>query len=83
MTNPWTSAFATDVLSGEGAWGSVRHWVYGHTHFSTDFEKRGVRVVSNQRGYVVPGYISKRGADELFDVGKTIRVPVGRSEEVD
>lgn len=77
LANPWTSAFATDILSGEEAWGSVRHWVYGHTHYSTEFEKRGIRMVSNQRGYVVPG--SRKGVDDRFDVGKTIQVPVGRS----
>lgn len=81
LKNPWTSAFATDILSGEKTWGSVTHWVYGHTHYSTDFEKRGVRVVSNQRGYVVPGI--RKDVDNGFDAGKTIQVPVGRSREVD
>lgn len=82
LKNPWTSAFATDILSDEKTWGPVRHWVYGHTHYSTEFEKGGIQVVSNQRGYVVPGIISTRGVDEGFDVGKTIQVSVGRSEEI-
>lgn len=83
LSNPWTSAFATNVLSDEQTWAPVSHWVYGHTHYSTGFEKRGVRVISNQRGYVVPGVVSRKGVDAAFDVGKTIQVPVGRSEEVD
>ncbi|KAK3191200.1 hypothetical protein K4F52_002788 [Lecanicillium sp. MT-2017a] len=51
IENPWTVAFATDVLP-HGNWGSVQTWVYGHTHYSTDFMCNGVRVVANQRGYV-------------------------------
>lgn len=51
--------------------------VYRYTHFSTEFEKRGIHVVSNQRGYVVPGVISKKGVNDGFDAGKTIQVPVG------
>ena len=81
LKNPWTCAFATDVLSGETTLGSVKHWVYGHTHYSADFENRGIRVVSNQRGYVFPGGVSKC-VDVAFDAGKTIEVPVGRSEQV-
>ena len=77
LQNPWTSAFATDILSSEKIWGPVEHWVYGHTHYSAEFKKCGVCVVSNQRGYVIPGVIRK-GVDEEFDAGKTIQVPVGR-----
>lgn len=83
LQNPWTSAFATNVLSPDKTWSSVKYWVYGHTHYSTEFEMHGVRVVSNQRGYVVPGVASNRRVDEVFDAGKTIRVPVKRSDEVD
>lgn len=56
--NPWSSAFATDVLLDplhEGWASRVQVWVFGHTHYSTDFLRRGVRVVANQRGYVLPG----------------------------
>ena len=82
LKNPWASAFATNILSSKKTWGSVKHWVYGHTHYSTQFEKRGIHVVSNQRGYVIPGIISRKDADEGFDVGKTIQVAVGQSEKV-
>jgi hypothetical protein len=51
--NPWSSAFATDIISSPStAWPNVKVWVYGHTHFSNDFKMNGIRVVGNQRGYV-------------------------------
>ncbi|KAJ6537509.1 hypothetical protein DFH09DRAFT_1400250 [Mycena vulgaris] len=45
------SAFATEVLSRVCAWGSVAVWASGNTHWNCDFERAGVRVVANQRGY--------------------------------
>lgn len=50
--NPWRSAFGTDVLSEN--WKGVKAWVFGHTHYTTEFEEGGIKVVSNQRGYVLP-----------------------------
>ncbi|PSN60067.1 ser/Thr protein phosphatase-like protein superfamily [Corynespora cassiicola Philippines] len=50
--NPWTCAFASDVIS-KGEWPGVKSWVFGHTHYTTEFEKDGINVVSNQRGYVI------------------------------
>ena len=51
------SAFATE-LTREGWWraaetgrGGLKVWMFGHTHWPCDFERRGVRVVSNPRGY--------------------------------
>jgi hypothetical protein len=33
-------------------WGHpISTWCYGHTHFNADFVRKGVRLVSNQRGY--------------------------------
>lgn len=54
---PWKTAFGTDVLTKWGAaeFRDVACWVFGHTHFTTEFERAGVRVVANQRGYVL-GY---------------------------
>lgn len=72
LENPWTSAFATDLLSDERAWKLVACWVYGHTHYSAEFERAGVAVVSNQRGYVLPG----RDGDKGFDASKVIAVAV-------
>lgn len=45
------SAFATE-LSDQPCWKSksVLIWAFGHTHWCCDFERKGVRVYSNQRG---------------------------------
>lgn len=50
--HPTNSAFATE-LTRESCWtsGKVKLWAFGHTHWSCDFERGGVRVYSNQRGY--------------------------------
>ncbi|KAJ5164775.1 calcineurin-like phosphoesterase [Penicillium coprophilum] len=50
--NPWSVAFATELLTQP--WNGVDTWVFGHTHYSTEFKEKGIRVVSNQRGYVLP-----------------------------
>ena len=52
---PTESAFATE-LTNEPCWGPpVKVWAFGHTHWSCDMVKKGVRVVNNQRGYLRPG----------------------------
>jgi hypothetical protein len=80
VNNPWTPAFATEILSPD-RWQSVKLWIYGHTHFSNDFDKNGVRVVSNQRGYVLPGNIQPNKSGEkgehMFDSSKTIDISLG------
>ena len=49
---PTASAFATE-LTNEPCWGPpVKVWAFGHTHWSCDMVKKGVRVVSNQKGYL-------------------------------
>ncbi|KAF7912711.1 uncharacterized protein EAF01_001732 [Botrytis porri] len=59
--NPWGSVFATELLGNSSTnWVDVKVWVFGHTHFTTDMEKNGVRVLSNQRGYVIPGSQGKK-----------------------
>ncbi|CAG9956843.1 unnamed protein product [Clonostachys rosea f. rosea IK726] len=52
--NPWTSAFASELL-GDNSWEGVKVWVFGHTHYTTRFTRRGIELVANQRGYVLPG----------------------------
>lgn len=48
---PTNSAFATE-LTELPCWGSPVHmWAFGHTHWCCDFERKGVRVYANQRGY--------------------------------
>lgn len=69
--NPWSVAFASDVLGQGGGWQAVGVWVYGHTHYCADFERYGVRVVANQRGYVLPGTdTARREVEEVWE-GKT------------
>ncbi|KAH9928347.1 uncharacterized protein B0H18DRAFT_1118030 [Fomitopsis serialis] len=63
---PTNSAFATE-LSMDDIWSPpLAVWAFGHTHWSCDFERRGVRVVSNQRGY-------KEG-DPAFDAATVLRL---------
>lgn len=56
VDNPWTSAFSSGLLEREARdWiglEGVGCWVFGHTHWTTEFEVGGTKVVSNQRGYV-------------------------------
>jgi len=63
---PTNSAFATELV-GTACWTApVVLWAFGHTHWSCDFEREGIRVVSNQRGYME----GSRG----FDVAKIILI---------
>jgi len=78
--SPWESAFATDLLTKSEDWPNVKTWVYGHTHYSTEMKKVGIMVVSNQRGYVLPGPERQkpegygRGNWRKFDSGFVVRV---------
>lgn len=71
--NPWTVAFATDLLS-RGDWPGVKAWVFGHTHYTTEFRDRHVRVISNQRGYVLPWSSSESPEKNKFNVKKVILI---------
>lgn len=55
--NPWTSAFASDLIGAKNvpSLTDVQWWIFGHTHYSTYFMSNGVKVISNQRGYSLPG----------------------------
>lgn len=68
--NPWSCAFGTDLLSHTAV--GVKVWVFGHTHYTTEFVYRGTNVVSNQREYVL-GVDSEKTRNG-FDVGKVIYV---------
>ncbi|KZZ92807.1 Metallophosphoesterase domain protein [Moelleriella libera RCEF 2490] len=57
--NPWTPAFATDLLDQHGFQG-VKVWAFGHTHHSVDLMRNGIRLVANQRGYVFPGSVTQQ-----------------------
>ena len=54
LSNPWSCAFSTDLLEDK-ALTEVQWWVFGHTHFTSEFKKGQVRLVSKQRGYVLNG----------------------------
>ncbi|VUC21059.1 unnamed protein product [Clonostachys rosea] len=80
--NPWTSAFTTELLSDDSFEG-VKFWVFGHTHYTTRFAKRGIEVVANQREYVLPGsstHLEGQSATKAkkekntFDPSCTIRI---------
>lgn len=77
VENPWTSAFATYLLDAAD-WSGVALWVYGHTHFTSQFSKGGVKVVSNQSGYVLAGRVqegrNRKDKTCFFDVGKVVYV---------
>jgi hypothetical protein len=47
------SSYRLIVLS---SYRSPRWWIYGHTHYTTQFSKSNVRLVSNQRGNVAPSH---------------------------
>ena len=68
--NPGSCAFGTDLLSHTAV--GVKVWVFGHTHYTTEFVYRGTNVVSNQREYVL-GVDSEKTRNG-FDVGKVIYV---------
>ena len=58
-------------MTEKPTWGEpVVAWAFGHTHWNCDFEEKGVRIVSNQRGYELFG----RSAKETFLEGKAISV---------
>lgn len=48
--NILSPAFASDLTALMQP--PVKTWIFGHTHYSVDFEVQGVRVLSNQRGYL-------------------------------
>ena len=54
LINPWSCAFSTDLLKDK-ALSNVQWWIFGHTHFTSDFKQGQVRLVSNQRGYILNG----------------------------
>jgi hypothetical protein len=81
--SPWSSAFATPLLDDDNdasggdkarVFSAVDCWIFGHTHYSTDFLVGGTRLVSNQRGYVLPGATTRAddGSKSGKDVGERV-----------
>ncbi|OCT44580.1 hypothetical protein CLCR_06137 [Cladophialophora carrionii] len=50
--SPLADAFSTDLIGVHEQLGSVHWWVFGHTHYTTQWREQGVNLISNQRGYV-------------------------------
>ncbi|KUJ16022.1 ser/Thr protein phosphatase-like protein superfamily [Mollisia scopiformis] len=77
VSNPWSSAFATDLLE-DPSWGEVKAWVFGHTHFTTQFVRNGIKILSNQRGYVLLGSRERESVEKdgmrVFDVRRVVHV---------
>jgi Calcineurin-like phosphoesterase len=73
VNSPWNCAFATDVMRSM-AWPGVKLWVYGHTHFCSDFNLNGIRVVGNQRGYVFQPQELIGKECEGFDIRKIVSI---------
>ncbi|CAG8001201.1 unnamed protein product [Penicillium nalgiovense] len=71
--NAWSSAFATDILSQISKSSGIKVWVFGHTLYTTEFRNQGIRVVANQRGYVLP-WTDSKGSKDGFVIGKVIHV---------
>ena len=47
---------------------NVIGWVSGHTHWSYDFEKNGVRLISNQLGYKSEVGVTGINEDGLYEI---------------
>ncbi|OAX83272.1 hypothetical protein ACJ72_02365 [Emergomyces africanus] len=54
--SPWSSAFGTDLIGRKerSCLDDVQWWIFGHTHHSTESIRGQVKLVSDQRGYVLP-----------------------------
>jgi len=78
VKNPWSSAFATNLLEEASNWKGIKMWIFGHTHFTTEFKKCGIRVISNQRGYVLPQKMGDHATNmaerSIFDITKVVHV---------
>lgn len=72
------SAFSTDICNTGQLWRPVKYWMFGHTHWTTQFRVNGIQLVSNQRGYVFPGntclVVEKQLPKHTFDPGRTIQI---------
>lgn len=88
--SPWSPALGTDLLGKNpgSCLDDVHWWIFGHTRYFTEFSKATVKLVSNQRGYRIPGGEEKKyqshgfllsipkavQLDAAFNVNKTIQV---------
>lgn len=56
--NPWSDAFGTNLIGVDNGTPllDVERWIFGHTHYTTTCCINGVKLISNQRGYVRPSF---------------------------
>jgi hypothetical protein len=73
-TSNCSSAFVTDLLCLDASAG-VNIWVYGHTHYSTDFVRKRICVIAKQRGYVLD---PSRESESRKDQGKKHKFDIKR-----
>ncbi|KAM5486563.1 hypothetical protein MaudMau93_004905 [Microsporum audouinii] len=75
-SNPWSSAFGTDLLDDtqKSCFDHVHFWIYGHTHHSSESIRGRVRLVSNQRGNVLPGQNNQRPESSGGIISKILKL---------
>lgn len=61
------SAFATDLIPDQLDGSQISIWAYGHTHYNSDITSGGVRLFTNQRGYITALCLD-------FDVRNVVRI---------
>ena len=59
------SAFATELFTREARWRKGTVWIYGHTHQNGILRRKGVTIVSNQRGYFGTGEKNRIARNEF------------------
>lgn len=64
---PTNSAFATEIIETAPWAKSVDVWLFGHTHWNCEFDREGVRVMCNQRGY-------SRGGEDGFNPDEVLEL---------
>ncbi|KAK2846426.1 hypothetical protein FQN49_005731 [Arthroderma sp. PD_2] len=82
--NPWSSAFATSLIGKKekSCLDDVQWWIFGHTHHCSELDCGQVKLVSNQRGYVLPGRdnidgteVSRKSTSQLLKIWGNSRRP--------
>jgi predicted phosphodiesterase len=72
--NLWTDAFATDLIGVHEEVRRVQWWIFGHTHYTTQWRQQGITLISNQRGYILdpaqrrrsPNVFAYKDARQIF-----------------
>jgi predicted phosphodiesterase len=70
QNSPWADAFATDLIGVQKEMSRVQWWVFGHTHYTTQWREHGINLISNQRGYVLDPARNGRSIEASRSRGK-------------